>query len=211
MYARFSLNGALPFILLVHLFSSLVLILELTTEYFTVYLALIERKLMPRTRLLGIILLLAVSLFGCQSSLVPVVGTDEQVIPFTTIVTEEWGGGYESFEPQLLLLTTAAEVATIEPFVTPEQLAQVRQVDFTQDAVIALFRGVQPSSNHKVVIERITLDETQVTVAAQFWEPAPDQTSVTELTSPYQLVKVLKANLPSSSMQLVLESHAVQP
>lgn len=166
---------------------------------------------MQRFRLFWLVCLLCIGLWGCQSTAPPLVDTAGQTIPFTTIVTEEWGGGYESFEPQLLLLTTAAEVATIEPFVTPEQLAEVRQVDFTQDAIIALFRGVQPSSNHKVVIERITLDKTQVTVDAQFWQPAPNQGSADAETSPYHLVKVLKTNLPSSSIQLVLESHAVQP
>ncbi|MCB0061548.1 MAG: protease complex subunit PrcB family protein [Caldilineaceae bacterium] len=166
---------------------------------------------MPKPILFGWLLLLVVSLFGCQSSLLPMTNADGQTIPFRTIAREEWGSGYDSFDPQIFLITSAEEVAMIAPYISADHLAEVQQINFAQDAVLGLFRGIQPASNHKVVIERITLLESTVTVHVQFWIPAPNQASAEVHTSPYYLVKVARSRLPASDIQLALKSRIVQP
>lgn len=166
---------------------------------------------MPRICLHGVILLFIVCLFGCQSSLLSITRDGEHSILFETIALEEWGGGYESKDPHAFLLIDPADIAEIADFVKPEHLEQLHQVDFAQNAVIAVFRGIQPSSNYKIVIERINTQDALLTIHAQFWEPAPNQGGAAQETSPYHLVSVAKDRIGPLPTDVKLVSNVIQP
>uniref|UniRef100_A0A7C1JKQ9 Protease complex subunit PrcB family protein n=1 Tax=Caldilinea aerophila TaxID=133453 RepID=A0A7C1JKQ9_9CHLR len=172
------------------------------------------------TRLPSLWPLLAVAallLAGCQLSQVmppaaapPASGEVE--IPFETIALDEIGVNYElSLIPQLILLTSSDDAAKIKDWVKAEVYTQLESLDFEQYAVIALFRGPQDSHNYQTVIERITRQNSRLTVYAQFWEPNPAWASATAETSPYHLVKIDRRQVPVSSVELVLQAHMLTP
>ncbi len=132
-------------------------------------------------------------------------------LPFETLSYEEWGGGYEGQEPLLLLITQPAEVERVEPWLAPEVQVALNGVDFTENDVVALFRGVMPSSNYQTKIEQIVLQERRLVVHAQFWEPNPAWESATVHTSPHHLVTIPKIVGQSPQLQLVLRSTPITP
>ncbi len=132
-------------------------------------------------------------------------------LPFETLSYEEWGGGYEGQEPLLLLITQPAEIEQVEPWLAPEVQVALNGVDFTENDVVALFRGVMPSSNYQTVIEQIVLQEQRLVVHAQFWEPNPAWESATVHTSPHHLVTIPKIVGQSPQLQLVLRSTPITP
>ena len=168
------------------------------------------RQFHPKSYLVMLCLLLATT--ACRpseasSTLQP--GAVE--VPFETVAIEEWGSGYEGIEPQVFLLTETEDIAKVEQLVNSEHLEQLRQVDFERYAIITVFQGVQPSSNHKVVIERIMMYDALLTVYAKFWQPSPTQGGAAQITSPYHLVKVKKDSFATMPTEVKLVSDVVQP
>lgn len=173
--------------------------------------------------LAGLLLLLAsLVLAGCQS-VTPApprnapTASVEVDVPFETIEQTEDGSVNESVPPitnaQLLLLTSPDELGAIEGRVRPEAMLQLRQIDFQQYAVVALFRGVRPGGNcYQTAIEHITVEDSRLFVYAQFWSPSPRSVCTANITYPYHLVKVEKRRLPVAwYMDLVLQVYPLTP
>jgi PrcB C-terminal len=149
-----------------------------------------------------------------RPAMTPSIPTGEVDVPFETVAQNEWGTAdiYKiGPDPQVLWISSSAEVAQIQDFVDLETLAAVQKVEFQHHSVLALFRGLMGSSNYQTVIERITQKDGQLIVYAQFWEPGANQTSATVLTTPYHIVKVAKAEITTERPALVLRSYALTP
>ncbi|MBP7961758.1 MAG: protease complex subunit PrcB family protein [Caldilineaceae bacterium] len=114
-------------------------------------------------------------------------------------------------EPQLLLLTSAQDTTAIQNQVNPETWPLLQGVGFDKYAIVTLFQGIQPSSNYRAVIQRITRQDNRLIVDAQFWQPNPYWASTTAETYPYHLVKVSKDDLPAGKVELVLQIVVLTP
>lgn len=135
-------------------------------------------------------------------------------VPFETIAVGELGMRIISgspMNPHLVLLTSLEQIGDIANWLPVEALADLQQVDFEQYAVVVLFRGRQGSTNYQTVIERITRQDNNLLVSAQFWYPNPMYESGAAETSPYHLVKVDKQHIPSRSVELALQAHMLTP
>lgn len=169
----------------------------------------------------GVVMLFSFLLLACQpivrptDVVSPLDGPATVEIPFETISLNETGEGIRDStvteETQLLLLTTPEQVHSLKTMVNSEDFAQLQQVDFTADAVIALFRGWRGSHNYQTIIEQITQEKEHLRVHAQFWEPSPYWASAEEITYPYHLVKIHKGDLPSRQVELELEPVTITP
>ena len=95
--------------------------------------------------------------------------------------------------------------------VNAEDFVQLQQVDYQSYAVIALFRGIQGSSNYQTIIKRVQRENYQLVIHTEFWAPSPFYTSTAALTYPYHLVKIAKVNLPTQSAELTLETVSLTP
>lgn len=115
------------------------------------------------------------------------------------------------FQAQGFSIRATTEVTLLQDFVNPETLAALQTVDFERNNVVALFRGFKGSSNYQTVIEQITQKNGQLIVYAQFWEPSPYFASALEITSPYHLVKIEKAQITIIEPTLVLHSYVLTP
>ncbi len=132
-------------------------------------------------------------------------------VPFETIVDEEWGTGlYDAYtqDPHLILVTSESEFSLYAPYILPEHLSLVRNIDFSKYAALMLLRDMQGGSKHQVVIESITKGDDMLVVRAQFWEPAPGEAAATVQTLPYHIVRIGKAYTIEST-KLELQSYPV--
>jgi hypothetical protein len=171
-------------------------------------------------RLWPLLVVTALLLAGCQlSPVMPSVATPstngEVEIPFETVALNEGGANIDAHAmregSRLLLLTSSEQLAGIQDQVNPETWADLQQTDFQQYVVVALFRGLKPSTNYQTVIERIARQGNRLIVYAQFWEPNPAYASAAAETSPYHLVKIDRRQVPVSSVELVLQSYVLTP
>ena len=100
-----------------------------------------------------VLLLLVLLLADCNSSLLKK-GPEGEEVPFSTVALDEWGANVKMVaKTRLILLTSADDLANVQEFVSADAFAKLQHVDFTEYAVIALFRSMQPSSKRGVVIE----------------------------------------------------------
>lgn len=173
-----------------------------------------SRTVIARVSIAWLVTILSVlTLAACQPpwSTAPQVPMDQE-LPFETIRLNDHGTGgreYVGREPKLVLLLSAADIPQIEPWIDAADVTALQQVDFTDSAAVALFRGRQSYAGFPVVIERIGLRGHTLVVQAQFWEPPPGSAVATEYTSPYHLVKILKVAALSASMPLELHQYAI--
>jgi hypothetical protein len=162
--------------------------------------------------LLGLMLLLLAGCAHVSTPLISPLRTPDQrevAIPFETLILEEWGGFpyYQGQEPQLILLTTPEEVDRLADKVSSEVLEQIRRVNFTDYAVLALFRGLQTTSNYETVIERIVRQNNLLLVFARFRDP---EGGAAVSTSPFHIIKLLKEEINHEQMKLELHIYIVR-
>lgn len=138
---------------------------------------------------------------------------EDDFVEFETIELSEGGVNVnlENNNAELLLLTSSQDVSLLQGRVHPETVLEVQNINFDKYAVIVLFRGLKPSYNYQTVIERITQQDGQLTVSAQFWEPSPQWASAAALTSPYHIVKFLRSDLQNDHPELVLQTVSITP
>ncbi|MBX3015244.1 MAG: protease complex subunit PrcB family protein [Caldilineaceae bacterium] len=160
---------------------------------------------------IGMLCFLAVTM-ACQSmQFSSPLQPGEVEVPFETIVAEEWGGAYESEEPRVFLLTEPTAIDQIASLIEQDQLEQLRQADYTRELVVAVFQGLQPSSDYKVVVTRITKQDTLLRVYVQFWQPSSSQGAAPAETSPYHIVKIKTVDLATRPTDVKLVIDVVQP
>ncbi len=156
-----------------------------------------------------VLLLLVLLLAGCNPPLLKK-GPEGEEVPFSTVALDEWGTNVKMVaKTRLILLSSAEDLTNVQEFVSEDALAKLQHVDFTEYAVIALFRSMQPSSKHGVVIEDIVQQPSTLLVMAQFREPAPNETAAAVETAPYHLVRIPR-DYVSAQTQLELHVSTVQ-
>jgi hypothetical protein len=163
---------------------------------------------MQKTWQVVVVLFLLLSMAACSSTSPPV-QAGEVVIPFEEVSMSVDGSAYEGQEPKLLLATTLEELAEIKALASSAPVPEIEQVALSKYAVIALFRGVQPSTNYKVVVETILSNNDILIIRAQYWEPDPNIESATVETSPYHIVKVRQDKLATKAMKLKLQTYPI--
>ena len=136
-------------------------------------------------------------------------------IPFETLALDQTGVVTASTTltqgAQLLLLTSPAQLEDIAGMVSPEALAALQQVDYSQESVVALFRGSRPPSDHHIAIDHITRWVDRLEVDAGYWAPGVQGEAARKATSPYHLVKVPNEMLSSTPQEMVLQWFAGTP
>lgn len=136
-------------------------------------------------------------------------------IPFETLALNESGEGVNdtlvSKETQLLFIQDADQADALELMLSAEDFVRVQAVDYQTAVVIALFRGLQGSSNYQAVIQQVLRDGDRLIVAADLWEPSPYYASTTALTYPYHLITIARKDLPSAPISLQLEATMLTP
>lgn len=130
-------------------------------------------------------------------------------MPFETVVQGDYAL-YLQPEPRLILIANHAEAEKVAEWLQGEALAHLLDVDFSQNTVIALLRGSNPSSGYDTTIEEIVKQVDRTVVLAHFWEPSPYWQETAEGTSYYYLVKVPQAEVPPDTA-LQLQPYFLTP
>jgi hypothetical protein len=150
---------------------------------------------------LAVILAIVLTITTCR----PPPGED---IPFETIV-KEVGGGSNSIQveqPVLRVAANAAEMAELKALT--DQLghgagpdiewsfdARLDEVDLSTHLVIAAFQGRKNTGGYRIEVVSVKQSRNQVYVIANFVTPTPGKPVLTQMTSPYHVIKVKKADL----------------
>jgi len=154
-------------------------------------------------------------LLACQPIVVPTAQPSTGEISFETLSLNETGDGVNvtlvTEETQLLFVTSLDQVAALQQMVSAEDFVQLQQVDFQIEVVVALFCGVQGSSNSQTMIKEIKREDGRLVIQAEFWSPSPSYTSTAALTYPYHLVTIAKVNLPVQEVEFTLERVMLTP
>jgi len=90
----------------------------------------------------------------------------------------------------------------------PAQLAEtLRAVDFKQDFVVAVFRGLITASSPKYTVEvqKVTREGNKVVIKAQFGSPGAGDFTQPVNASPYQIIRVTKKGVWAQEIRFVLE------
>ena len=116
------------------------------------------------------------------------------LIPFETIERDKGNGSYESEEPRLVVIRSAAEAGAIQGWVSPEALTAVEQTDYQRQLVVAVFQGWKPVYDYEVQVEQVALRDRTVVVEASFLGP-PTAAQHPAESSPYQVIRISKDNL----------------
>ena len=149
------------------------------------------------------------------ASALPMPTTDVGTVPFKTLALNESREGVNDTivtkETQLLLIQDVEQAGTLEPMISAEDFMRLQDVDYQTSAVIALFRGLQGSSNYQTMIQQISRHGDRLIVAADLWEPGLGYASTAALTYPYHLVTIARKDLPSPQTILQLEPTLITP
>lgn len=71
----------------------------------------------------------------------------------------------------------------------------VPQVEFSRETVLALFMGSQPTGGYGISVQRMTQEGGEIYADVRFSEPAPGTMTSQALTSPWQMVRILRGNV----------------
>jgi hypothetical protein len=72
----------------------------------------------------------------------------------------------------------------------------VPDVDFSRETLVAIYQGQKASGGYSVQARRVAVEQGELYVDVEFVEPAPGAMTTTALTSPWTLVRVLRAGYP---------------
>ncbi|MCX6049624.1 MAG: protease complex subunit PrcB family protein [Chloroflexi bacterium] len=152
-------------------------------------------------------------LAACQTHTMPPLQPGEVNVPFETIAHDQWGvdKNLSNREPRLFLLSTQGDLAQVKDLIDQKVMNQLEQVDFQQYVIVALFRGMKPSSNYQTMITRMTKKNDELMIYAALYEPNTAYGSATALTSPYHIVRVARNNINVAKAKLVLQSVLLTP
>lgn len=77
-----------------------------------------------------------------------------------------------------------------------EAEGQPPEVDFTQEAVIAVFAGERPTAGHSVAVSKVEDMGDSRVVTISLIQPAPDCVTAQMVTMPYEILKLPATPLP---------------
>jgi hypothetical protein len=122
---------------------------------------------------------------------------NEQNLPIETISQGDGfytSQGYSQEEPALLVIVNPDEVDKPGFDVQfPLELAdQLRHLDYNHYFAILVFQGLKHQGGYSVTIQKVTREDDQVYVHAEFISPEPGSRRIQAFTSPYHLISVSK-------------------
>lgn len=104
--------------------------------------------------------------------------------------------GTEPDAPTVYVATNAGDLQSFARFLSPEHKQRVADgVDFSSQAVLAVFAGAKGSSGYEILIERIKVVDGQMQIVVKLTQPAPQDYALQVLTSPFHIVRVRKESL----------------
>ncbi|MGQ9503220.1 MAG: protease complex subunit PrcB family protein [Anaerolineae bacterium] len=158
---------------------------------------------MMRSKIKNIILLVALLFISaaCHSR--------EQNLPFETISQGDGfhtGKGYGQEEPNILIIAGSNEVDQpgLDIQFPAEISDQLRRLDYDQTFAILVLQGQKRISGYSITLQRIVYQNDQITVEAEFVEPALGSRIHPAFTSPYHLVAVSKEGKWGQQVKFVL-------
>jgi hypothetical protein len=121
----------------------------------------------------------------------------ETALSFETIEQDVYavdtGKLYDSHEPGMVIISRVEEIDNLDGMVSKAGLKQLQALDYNQYFTLAVFQGKKGSIGYDIQVNRIKRSGNTVNVYAQLNEPPPDIAVGATETSPYHVVKVLKA------------------
>ena len=138
------------------------------------------RKMM---RVLPMLSLIGLMMAGC--------GQQEEQLEWERIVQDDVGNQY-SGGPKLAIVTDREEVSILENEITPRDIAQVLDCDFSEYVVLVIFQGYQGYADHSIEVTGVIQDDDVITVDIKFLEPEPGEVLKTAESSPYCVLKIKK-------------------
>lgn len=161
--------------------------------------------------LLALAALVAFGLAGCggpePTSTAAILKTD---LPFETIERADSSGTgqyYEGKDPKLVVLTEAGEYEALGNTVSVEAQMQLRDINYGEYLVVAVFQGWRPSvptPQSGVEIHTISIEENTITIQAHFFEPVEGYEQLDTESSPYHLVKVRRREDMQGETEFIL-------
>lgn len=144
---------------------------------------------MNNLRITFLVGLLLLTITACQPG--------EQQLLFETVAQGDGfytGQGYGAAEPSLLIIADPDEVDKPGLDVKfPTELAdELRQLDYERVFTVLVLQGLQRAGGYSVTVQQVIRRNGQVTVYADFNNPAPETFRHQAFTSPYHLVTVSK-------------------
>jgi hypothetical protein len=133
--------------------------------------------------------LLVLFLASCQAK--------EEKLSFETIEKEElsWTGTlYESSDPGIITILNAEEITKINKLITDKAMKIIKETNYKDSFVIAVFQGNKPTTGYGVNIEKMARYEQSINIFVSLTEPKPNFQVRQIVTSPYQIVEVPKYN-----------------
>lgn len=121
-----------------------------------------------------------------------------QTVPFESVMKgdrSDW-----KWAKPFILVTADAEAlsALFPPWNLNEAEIPLTQVDLSTYGLIAVFQGYQGTGGYGIEAQRIQRVGTRVEIYAQFISPEPHDLVTLGTTSPYHIVRVRRADLPSA-------------
>lgn len=112
-------------------------------------------------------------------------------------------------ELRLVMVSSPEELVKIRDLVSKDVYTTLEQIDFQQDHIVGLFRGLQPTYSNDVVIERVTRRADAWVVYAEFGEPGFDNVAGREGIFPCHVIKVAHGGDTSPLLRIELVSRTV--
>lgn len=119
----------------------------------------------------------------------------ERNLAFEIIGPTDWSGEIHSYdikEPVFTIISSLNEIESIKDFVSESTFIKLNKLNFEENFVIIVFQGKKPTSGYSVKITQVTRSDSIINVYAQFLEPKPNEAKVDEISSPYQVIQVMK-------------------
>jgi len=112
-------------------------------------------------------------------------------VPFTRI-TE----GLQSSvtKPVNYLITSESELAALWKIV--KATGEPPSIDFTQEAVIAVFAGERPTAGYSIAVSKVADVEGKRLVTISLMQPASDCVTAQVITAPYEILRLPATPLP---------------
>lgn len=103
-------------------------------------------------------------------------------------------------DPIIHIACSPEELKTLAGWVDkPVDLEQISSVDFEQDCLLAVFKGIAPSSGYDISVQSIESVPGEVQVVVSLTKPGPGEASNAVETFPYHVIAISKENIPTSS------------
>ncbi len=130
-------------------------------------------------------------------------GTPTSVAPSGSLTFQPIAQGYllhsTQSEPAVRLAAAAEDLDALAGLITRDHLAVLKDVDFAENMVLAVFWGVRPSGGCSITVEKLQTDDSGLTISVVLNEDDPNFPRVDAATHPYHLVTIARAALPAGA------------